>query len=238
MIKLCVTSTGYKKGKTFISAGLAATMQSLGYATCVYKPVQTGGIESNGFMQSPDLTFVKSMDPYIETKFTYLFKEEQEPVVAAEIENVRIDRYFIQNDFNVISEKYDCGIIDGNGGLTSPLDANFDNAKLYNFLRVPLLIVVTPEKEAVNNAILNINYAQQNDINIRGVVINDFPEYSSSDYFKNIPRLIEEYTDAKILGIVEHIKTPFSSNDLITSILNGTDIESIFDLKIEKLGMC
>ena len=238
MIKLAVTSTGYKKGKTFVSAGLASTMQSLGYATCVYKPVHTGGIEKSGFMQSQDLTFVKTMDPYIGTKFTYLFKSEQEPVIAAEIENARIDKYFIQNDFNVISEKYDCGIIDGNSGLSSPLGVNFSEADLYKFLRVPVLIVVTPEKDTVNDTILTINYAQQRNADVRGVVINDYPEFSSDDCIKNIPRLIEEYTDAKILGIIEHLKSPYTSNDLIATILNGTDVESIFDLKIEKLGTC
>jgi len=238
MIKLGITSTGYKKGKTFVSAGLASTMQSLGYATCVYKPVHTGGIEKNGFMQSQDLTFVKTMDPYIGTKFTYLFKSEQEPVIAAEIENARIDKYFIQNDFNVISEKYDCGIIDGNGGIASPIAANFSEADLFKFLRIPVLVVVTPQKDTVNEAILSINYAQQKNVDVRGVVINDYPEFSSDDCIKNIPRLIEEYTDVKILGIIEHLKSPYTSNDLIATILNGTDVESIFDLKIEKLGMC
>ena len=62
MLNLYVTSTNNKDGKTFLTAGLAATMQSLGYSTSVYKPVQTGGIELNGFMQSPDLTIVKSVD--------------------------------------------------------------------------------------------------------------------------------------------------------------------------------
>ena len=57
MLNLYITSTQKKEGKTFLTAGLSATMQSLGYSTCVYKPIQTCGIEINGFTQSPDLTF-------------------------------------------------------------------------------------------------------------------------------------------------------------------------------------
>ena len=49
MLNLYVTSANRKDGKTFLTAGIAATMQSLGYSTSVYKPVQTGGIEVNGF---------------------------------------------------------------------------------------------------------------------------------------------------------------------------------------------
>ena len=74
MLSLYITSANRKEGKTFLTAGLAATMQSLGYSTCVYKPIQTAGIEINGFMQSPDLTYVKTVDPYIDTHFSYLFK--------------------------------------------------------------------------------------------------------------------------------------------------------------------
>ena len=45
MLNLYITSSNRKEGKTFLTAGLAATMQSLGYSTAVYKPIQTGGIE-------------------------------------------------------------------------------------------------------------------------------------------------------------------------------------------------
>ena len=83
MLKLYISSGNKKDGKTFLTAGLAATMQSLGYSTAVYKPIQTSGIEINGFMQSPDLTFVKSIDPYINTYFTYLFKTNSEPLIAS-----------------------------------------------------------------------------------------------------------------------------------------------------------
>ena len=76
MLNLYVTSVNKNDGKTFFTSGLAATMQSLGYSTCVYKPVQTSGLEINGFMQSPDLTMIKALDPYIDTHFSYLFKSE------------------------------------------------------------------------------------------------------------------------------------------------------------------
>ena len=74
MLNIYVTSAVHNEGKTLVSSGLAVTMQSLGYDTGVYKPVQTSGIEINGFTQSPDLTHIKALDPYINTYFTYLFK--------------------------------------------------------------------------------------------------------------------------------------------------------------------
>ena len=69
-----VTGTDTDVGKTVVTAGIAAVMQSLGYQAGVYKPFQSGAIERNGFYISPDLAFVKKMDFYIETLCTYILK--------------------------------------------------------------------------------------------------------------------------------------------------------------------
>ena len=87
MFNIYVTSSKKHEGKTLIAAGISATMHSLGYSTAVYKPIQTSGIEIKGFMQSPDLTYIKTVDAYIETAFSYLFKSNSVPLIAAETEN-------------------------------------------------------------------------------------------------------------------------------------------------------
>lgn len=237
MLSLYIASTEQKAGKTFISAGLAATMQSLDYSTCVYKPVQTSGIEINGFMQSPDLTYIKTIDPYIETYFTYLFKSDCEPLIAAEKEHEFIDIELITHEYKNITEKYDCSILDGSNGIMSPLNADYTTMDMLRILRAPLLLVITPSQEAVNNALLILNLAKERGVNVRGAVINNIPEYSDSAKITSIPRIVEEYTDAKILGIVNRLEDKFNPNDLITSILNGIDIESVFDIKIAKLDL-
>ena len=71
MLNIYVTGVEQNSNKIYVTSGLAATMQSLGYSTSIYKPIQTSGIEINGFMQSPDLTYIKTIDPYINTHFTY-----------------------------------------------------------------------------------------------------------------------------------------------------------------------
>ena len=48
-MQIFVTSIDTNVGKTFITAGLASVMQSLGYKAGVYKPIQTNAIEQNGF---------------------------------------------------------------------------------------------------------------------------------------------------------------------------------------------
>ena len=237
MLKLYVTSCAKHQGKTFISAGLAGTMQSLGYQTSVYKPVQTSGIERAGFMQSPDLTVVKSIDPYIKTQFTYLYKSELEPLIASEDENNPIDIDFLNKEVQKIQSNSDCTIIDGNGGLMSPLAPNQTNSDMIRKIQFPVLLVTTPDENAVNNSLLTIENAQNKGIQVRGVVINNIAENCKESVLTSVSRIIEEYTNVKILGLVSHLGKNYTPEDMITSILNGIDIESVFDVKIEKLGI-
>ena len=235
MLNLYVTSANRKEGKTFLTAGLAATMQSLGYSTCVYKPIQTAGIEINGFMQSPDLTYVKTVDPYIDTHFSYLFKSEYEPLIASEQENEPIDVELINSEFQRILTTSDCTIIDGDCGLLSPLAPSVQTVDMVKRLQLPVLFVVTPREDSINDTLLSIYTAQEKGVEIRGVILNNIKNDCPKTLLTAIPRVIEEYTSVKILGIISHVEGKLAPEDLITSILNGVDIESIFNVKIEKL---
>ena len=237
MLNIFVTGTDNDVGKTFITAGLAATMQSLGYQTCVYKPVQAGAVEKNGFAQSHDLVFVKTIDPYIKTSSSYLLKNLTIPSLAAEIEKIVIDRMIIKKDYGIVARESDCVISESTGGIMTPLAPNFLVSDMVKDLDLPVIVVVKPHIGAVNQTLLTIKHAQEKGINIRGVIINNFSESDTGLELKNLPRLIEEYSDTKILGIVKNFPEikKINPSTLITEILNGIDIESVFDVKIAKL---
>lgn len=237
MLNIFITGTDTDIGKTFITAGIAATMQSLGYSTCVYKPVQSGAIERNGFMQAPDLAFVSMISPYVKTYSSYLLKEPAAPLIAAEMEDIVIDRMVIKKDFEALSKEHDCTIVEGAGGLMVPIAPNFTVSDMIKMLDLPALIVIRPDLGTVNHTLLTVNQAVANGIKVRGVIINNFPENTADVAIKSAPRLIEEFSDTRILGIVKHFENAEKANptDMIASVLNGIDLESVFDVKIPKL---
>lgn len=239
MLNIFITGTDSNVGKTFVTAGLAATMQSLGYSTCVYKPVQTGAVEKSGFAQAPDLVFVKTIDPYIKTHCSYFLKEQSLPVISAENENVFIDGNFIKKESQNVLKDVDCMIAEGTGGMMTPLAQNFLVSDMARVLDLPVIVVINPEISTVNQTLLTINHAVSKGLTVRGVIINKFPEMVDSIDIKATPRLIEEYTDAKVLGVIKdfHDVKKINPSDFITNILNGVDIESVFDVKISKLNI-
>ena len=237
MSNIYISSGNKKDGKTFLTAGLAATMQSLGYSTSVYKPIQTAGIEINGFTQSPDLTFIKTIDPYINTHFTYLFKSKTVPLIAAENENEFIDIELINNEYHNISSSSDCTIIDGDNGLLSPLAQSVQTIDMIRKLQIPVLFAITPREDSINDTLLSIYTAQEKGVEVRGVIINNIDENCSTEMLTSITRIIEEYSNIKILGLLPNLGNKIQPEELITAILNGIDIESVFNVKIEKLEL-
>ncbi len=239
MLELFVSGSEKNSGKTFVTAGLAATMQSLGYSTCVYKPVQTGAIEKNGFIQAPDLAVVKFIDPYIKTYFSYLLKNDAIPLISAELEKISINKEVILQDYASIRRDFECTLVDGTMGLATPLADDFLEQDLVKMLQLPVLLIVSPTENSVNNTLANINQAVKSGVKIRGVIINDCPEVIHDLNIKSMPKLIEKYTDTKILGVMPHVENlkDINPNDLISNVLTGIDIESVFDVKIAKLEL-
>ena len=238
MLELFVTGADQNSDKIFVTAGLTATMQSLGYSTAVYKPVETGVIEKNGFVQSPDLAYVKFVDPFIKTYFTYLLKDRPNPLISAAKEGIVIEKNNILNDYQKLEDMYELLVVDGISGLATPLSKNFLEEDMIKILDLPLLLVVSASNSDINNILLTINHAKEKGIHIRGIILTNYPEQTQNSDIKLLPRLIEEYTDVKILGILPHFnKSDLNPNDLISEILSGVDLEAVVNIRIAKLQL-
>lgn len=238
-MQIFVTGTDTDVGKTVITAGLAAVMQSLGYKAGVYKPFQTGAEEKNGFLYSPDLAYVKHVDNYIETRSTYLFETPAAPYVSALAEGVQVNLTNITHDFQSIKQNCEVVLVEGAGGLMVPVYSGKTMADIAKLIETPILIIARPDLGTINHTLLTINYAKSIGLDIAGVIINKFPEGTDDIAIRTVPRLLEEYTDASILGIVPymHFFEATKPGELINVLLNSVDIEKIFRIKIPKLNL-
>lgn len=234
-----VTGTDTDIGKTFVTAGLAAVMQSLGYKAGVYKPFQSGAEEKNGFLISPDLSYVKKLDFYVETLCTYLLKSPTAPYVAAEIDGVKINLASVSKEYQILKQSCETVLVEGAGGLMVPVTKDCLMGDVAKMLDIPVLIVARPDLGTINHTLLTINQAKVLGLDIVGVVINRYPHGTSDIAVKTAPRLIEEYSDVNILGILPDIPNfeEVKPGALINIFINSVDIEKIFRIKIPKLNL-
>ncbi len=238
-MQVFVTGTDTDIGKTVITAGLAAVMQSLGYKAGVYKPFQSGAEEKNGFLISPDLSYVKQLDFYVETLCTYLLKPPTAPYIAAEIDGVNINLSTVRRDFETLKRTCEIMLVEGAGGLMVPVTKDELMVDVAKMLDIPVVIVIRPNLGTINHTLLTINQAKAAGLDIAGVIINRYPLQTNDIAIKTAPRLIEEYSDVDILGIVPEIPDfrYVKPGALINIFVNSIDIEKIFRIKIPKLNL-
>lgn len=238
MLNVFISGLTRQSGKTLVTAGLAATMQSLSYSTCVYKPIQTGAKLLNGFKSSPDLAALKIIDPNINTLSTYLLTSLESPFVGAYEDNVKIDINTIYNEFRALSSAADCSLVEGSNSISTPVAQYMTEIDIVKTLRLPLVLVVNPFKNKIDSVIAGLNYINSNKVNFLGIIINQYDEDSEILEVKYFPQIIKEYSNVKILGILPKYdeKTRLAPEVLIADVINKVNIEAIFGLKIAKLN--
>ena len=234
-MNIFISGTDTDIGKTFITAGLSVVMQSLSYNTAVFKPFQSGAIIKNNFLISPYLSFIKKYDPFIETLYSYILKTPSSPQLACELENVEVNLDKILNDFNSLKSKCDITVTEGAGGLMVPLAKNMLTADLIKALDLPTIFVIRPNLGTINHTLLTLSYAKSKGINIRGIIINNYPVENDDIIIKTAPRLIKEYFDVEFLGTIPHCDKLPNASQLIDIFINNVDFEKVFDIKIPKL---
>ena len=65
------------------------------------------------------------------------------------------------------------------------------------------------------------------------------PKAKCFTFKKRTERLIEEYTDTSVIGLVKELNgySELTPASIIDNVLNGVDIEKVFGIKIPKLDV-
>ena len=160
------------------------------------------------------------------------------PALAAELENINIEPNKILKDYSQLQEKCDLVITEGEGGIGVPVSSKLFMTDIVNLLKLPVVVIVRPDKNVMNKTLLAVNKIENSGLELRGVIINGYPQGTNDISVRTAPRLIEEYSDAKVLGLVRNIKNVqyLTPGAMIDTVLNSVDVEKIFGVQIPKLS--
>ncbi|MGN0004433.1 MAG: dethiobiotin synthase [Candidatus Gastranaerophilaceae bacterium] len=234
-MNLFVISDKQGAGKTFISAGLASTMQSLGYSAGYYKPVQTSAYNTiKGIPNSHDVTFVKKNDPNIDTVTSYVFKADAIPMLAAQNEEKEIKPEVLVKDFLRLRKNSEVVIVESCGGLYTPLSPELQIKDFVNAVQLPVIIVAEASHDVFDNIVMLVNCAKHAGLVVRGIIINKFLHTLDLNV-TNLQALCELYTGIPVVGVIP-FKTDVSPSELIDLIVRSVDLDTVFGVKIPKLN--
>lgn len=192
-------------GKTFITKGLALTLEQQGNQVGVFKPLQSSAIETKTGFLAPDLEAIKELSNTINTKYSYIFRGDVSPALAARLSETSIDINKIKTDFELFKKENDITLVEGAGGLLAPATDTMLCADLIKELNIPIIIVTVPFLGRLNHTLLTIHYAKTNNIQIKGIIINRIPTKTNDLATQNFIDELTRYTDIEIIGTIKEI---------------------------------
>jgi dethiobiotin synthetase len=177
---LLITATDTGVGKTLVSAALLAAMRSEGERVGAYKPVVTGledpsEIAARGAWP-PDhelLAAAAGMNPEEVTPLRY--GPAASPQLAAKLAGERIDPSLLLARARTASEGVDTLIVEGVGGLLTPLAEDYSVCDLAVALGFPAVIAARPGLGTINHTLLTLRVARAAGVDVRAVVLTPWP---------------------------------------------------------------
>lgn len=167
-----VTATDTNVGKTFITTLLLAKFLSLNIKVKAIKPVETGFISSGEIPQTSDIATYMKVDQNSNFMPSYTFKYPASPDFAASLENKSINIDKIYDYCKKHMKDAQITLIEGAGGILVPLSEEQNFSHLIKMLDISVILVVENKLGAINNTLLNIEFCQNNGINIACIVMN------------------------------------------------------------------
>lgn len=172
---LFVTATSTEVGKTVVSTLICKKLVESKNIVTYYKPVQSGSIIENNTPVSPDCRFIESVvnnKEYLKTHMTYFLNKPASPHYSAKLENVKITKNKILDDYKGLENLNDFVITEGAGGLFVPLDEDnfymYDLPKLFN---INTVLVSTAGLGAINFVSLSSYLLKNKGLNLSAIIM-------------------------------------------------------------------
>jgi dethiobiotin synthetase len=186
---LFVTGTDTGVGKTVLSAALLAAIAASGRDVAAYKPAVTGLADADSADAQggwpPDhelLGAAAGMAP--EQVAPLRFGPAVSPLLASELAGERLPPTRLLADAQAAARAVDKAgstlIVEGAGGLLSPLAENLTVCDLAVALRLPLLIAARPGLGTINHSLLTLQAARAAALDVRAVVLTPWPQQPSA----------------------------------------------------------
>ena len=146
-----ITGTDTGAGKTVLTALLARQLRARGFAVAALKPLCSGG-RSDARALHAALGGALTLDQIN----PWHFRAAVAPALAAQRENKSVTLAAVTSHIREVGKKFTITLVEGAGGLMSPLGKDFDSRALIIALKAKPIIVAQNRLGAVNHILLTL----------------------------------------------------------------------------------
>ncbi|HWW90197.1 MAG TPA: dethiobiotin synthase [Solirubrobacteraceae bacterium] len=171
---LFITGTDTDAGKTILAGALIAAMASAGEPVRAHKPAVTGLDEPSGSWPADHelLAAAAGMSP--EQVAPLRYGPAVSPQLAAELAGEEVEPTRIVERARAAGE-LGLLVVEGAGGLLSPLAEDYTVCDLASVLGLPVLIAARPGLGTINLSLLTLQAARAAGLDVRAIVLTPWP---------------------------------------------------------------
>jgi dethiobiotin synthetase len=197
---LFITGTDTDAGKTIVAAALIAAMAAAGEPVRAHKPAVTGLDEPSGSWPADHelLAAAAGMSP--EQVAPLRYGPAVSPQLAAELAGEEVEPARIGARARAAGE-LGLLVLEGAGGLLSPLAEEYTVCDLASALGLPVLIAARTGLGTINHSLLTLRAARAAGLEVRAVVLTPWPVEPSRLEIANRDA-IERMGDVEVAGLV------------------------------------
>tara|TARA_B100001179_G_scaffold39068_1_gene25321 strand:+ start:344 stop:1039 length:696 start_codon:yes stop_codon:yes gene_type:complete len=229
MKSLFVTGTDTDVGKTCVSASIVKNLRDMDIDVGVMKPFASGHKKNSSSLPQDVEILMKysgSQDP-IDLVNPYFFEIPTSPYDAAKILVQKINLQKVIDAYNKLLSSHDLVIVEGIGGLMTPITQNYFVSNLISELDIDTIIVMGSKLGTVNHTLLTYEHCKQMHLKLKGFVIN---QTEPNGYeLTNLKQQIMELTSQIVYCAIPYHRN-FDFDLYVDNFTNFVDISN-FGLK-------
>lgn len=229
MKSLFVTGTDTDVGKTCVSASIVKNLRDMDIDVGVMKPFASGHKKNSSSLPQDVEILMKysgSQDP-IDLVNPYFFEIPTSPYDAAKILVQKINLQKVIDAYNKLLSSHDLVIVEGIGGLMTPITQNYFISNLISELDIDTIIVMGSKLGTVNHTLLTYEHCKQMHLKLKGFVIN---QTEPNGYeLTNLKQQIMELTSQIVYCAIPYHRN-FDFDLYVDNFTNFVDISN-FGLK-------
>ena len=190
-----ITGTDTGVGKTVLTTLLARFFRKRGVNAAALKPICSGGRDDARALHAA-LNGALSLDEIN----PWHFRAPVAPLLAARRERKRVTLADVLAHVRAMQKRFDVVLLEGAGGLLSPLGENFDSRGLIAASRATPIIVCPDRLGALNQVLLALEALPESLLRRAGVVLISPPKPDAAT--ASNAKLLAEFFEAKrIFGL-------------------------------------
>lgn len=210
-----ITGTDTGVGKTQIGVLLAKALTRKKIRVIPRKPIESGCKKIGSSLIPADALALKQAAHYageLREVCRYQFATPVSPLRAANISNTRVTTEQLVNACRHKEDGFT--LVEGAGGLYSPLSVDGLNADLAMALKLPVLLVAEDKLGVLNHVLLNVEALDMYGLRLAGIVLNN-PNNTRDRYMDNAADLRARLDCA----VFKHNYCGSMSDELVNAVL-------------------